>query len=422
MSNPYIAAQRGKFDALAANVRSITDKAAEEKRDLSDEEVRSVTEQNAAAKKLADEITLLTEAETRVKAVGEQAAKVENDVEAETRKSRTTAVDRDPGHYRKGGKNSFFSDQFKAKFNNDADANERLEQHTRGLTTSANGPGVVLPKWLVDEFQTLKYQSRALSNAVRHYEITDANTITLPKEITGTDAVVGNQASENTAPTSTDAWDSDIDTLTPATVTGAQIFSRQLLDGSSPAADQLILNNLVRVYNSQVEAKVGAAMIAAAGTPAAFATESAFVSGGMKGVIDAQVSVRANRFDNADLIVMTPFRYGEFLKLVDTTGRPIIGGEAGTPMNVQGVGEVSTDGRIRGLGVIQTSGVGAGTYPDKFLVVRAEDTILFESPLMQFRYEEVNGPQSIKVGIWAYVGVSVREGGRSTKALQVTAA
>ena len=55
-------------------------------------------------------------------------------------------------------------------------------------------------------------------------------------------------------------------------------------------------------------------------------------------------------------------------------------------------------------------------------MARAADTILFESPTLRFRYEEPDGPETIRLGIWAYVGVLTRYAGASVKRLQVTAA
>ena len=124
-----------------------------------------------------------------------------------------------------------------------------------------------------------------------------------------------------------------------------------------------------------------------------------------------------------DLVVMGVTRYGRFLKLKDTTGRPVIPQETAGPMNVVGVGSVNVDGRIQGLGVIASDGVSTtGTYPDSIVVLRAADTVLFESNVTQFRFEEVAGPESIKLGIWAYAAVIVRQSGKSAKRIVVTAA
>jgi len=422
MSNPYIAAQRGKFDALNANVRSITDKAATEKRDLSDDELRSVTEQNEAARKLADEITALTEAQERSTKVGALAAEVDANTGAEeTRGSRFTTQDRDPGHYRKEGGHSFFADGYQASKGN-RNAAERLQAHTRALSTSA-GSGLIQPRWMTDEFETLKRQGRAIANAVRNLPLgQDPRAINFGKQTAGTDSVVGVQANENDAPTATNAITTGTDVMTPVTITGEQDYSRQFLDSSDPSIDAVIFGDLVSVYNYQIEALVGSKLKTAAGVSATLANEAAFVTGALDAVVDASVAVRVARHANAELIVMTPQRYGAFLKLKDADGRPLIGGDSGVAMNVFGVGEVAVEGRIRGLGVIQTEGVGTGSYPDKFLILKPQDTLLFESGLTEFTYDQVAGPHTIKVGIWGYAGCIVREGGRGVKAVQVTAA
>jgi HK97 family phage major capsid protein len=228
----------------------------------------------------------------------------------------------------------------------------------------------------------------------------------LPRQTTGTDAVLAQQATENTHPAETDAWASATDVVVPKPYSGIQVVSRQMLDMSSPAVDALIYSDMISVYNSKIEAAVGSALVTAAGTAVTtFATEAAFTGTApampaTDAVLDAAIAVRDARKLPPDLVVMGVTRYGRFLKLTDTTGRPVIPETAG-PMNVLGVGSVNVDGRIQGLGVIASDGVSTGGYPDSIVVLRAADTVLFESNVTQFRFEEVAGPESIKLGIWA---------------------
>src|SRR5690554_7764098 len=77
-------------------------------------------------------------------------------------------------------------------------------------------------------------------------------------------------------------------------------------------------------YNRQVEAKVGAAVIAAAGTPVTtFATEAEFSALGAAydSIIDLGVAVLEARKLPADLLVMRTRRWGAFKKLKDSEGR-----------------------------------------------------------------------------------------------------
>ena len=431
--NVYLKNLRTQYEGLRSSIEGFQARAAEANRDLSDDELRSVREQGAKAKDLFTQIEDLTEIETRNAKVAEMAAKVATATAPgatsatgdQVRALGITTKDRDPGHYTRSSANSFFKDLHSARVNDDNGAQQRLLEHSRALTTGSNGPGVVPPHWLTEEFEALARQGRALASAVRNVPLgDDPRPMTLPKQTVGTDAVVAEQASENTAVAGTDAWDSDVDTVTPKPTAGKQIVSRQMLDMASPAIDQLIYADLMSVYNAQVETKVGTA-IKAAGVALAvpMATESAFDTAAADAVVDLAMGVRKARKLPANILAMTLERYAEFLKLKGTDGRPLIGEDtAGQTMNVVGVGNVAVDGRIRGLGVIATEGMGSGAYPDIFAAVRASDVLLFETGTMRFRFEEVSGPESIVLGIWGYTAVIVRQGTRSVRRTSVAAA
>lgn len=445
--NVYLTGLREQYTGLQKSIEGYQTRATEAKRDLTEEELRTVKEQGEKAKALFTQIEDLTEIETRNAKVAAMQAQIAatlagTDGNAPVDKSHDTQLrnlggattkDRDPGHYRSlksGGTNSFFRDLYRSRAQGDEAAARRLVEHTRALDTAGEGVGTVAPKWMTEEFETLARQGRALANAVRNVPLgDDPRPMTLPKQIAGTEGVVGEQAAENDPVPGADAYDTDVDTVTPKPTTGKQTVSRQMVDMSSPAIDQLIFGDLMEVYNDKVEAKVGAALLAAAGAAvAAAANEAAFAlaTGATFGadlVIDAAIAVRNARKRPADILAMSVNRYGKFLKLKDTTGRPIIPGDSGGAMNVAGVGTVAVDGRIEGLGVIASDGLGTGlVYPEKFLALRAMDQVLFESNILRFRFEEVAGPESIVLGIWGYTAFISRQAGKSVKASAVTAA
>lgn len=433
--NPYLKAQRDKFDALRTSIEGLQTRAADEKRDLTEDELRSVTEQAASAKVLAEQIENLTEVETRNAKVASLAAVVDVETEAVKNRasmqvgaSRTTAVDRDPGHYTRSSQNSFFADLTHARDGDDKAA-QRLVEHNRALSTGTGnaGAGVVPPHWLVEEYDALARQGRPLANAVRNIPLgSDPRPLTLPKQLTGTDTEVTEQSAENDATEDDDAWTSGVDTVTPKPTAGIQIVSRQMLDMSSPAVDLLIFGDMLSAYNLKVEKKVGAALVTASGSAVVtFATEAAFNADldASDAVVDTAVAVRDARKLPADIIAMGVVRHGAFLKLKDADGRPLVPQESAGPVNVIGVGSVAAEGRLHGLAVIATDGINTtGTYPESIVVLRAADTILFESDVMRFKYEQPLGPESVKLGIWAYTGVIVRQAGKSSKRIIVTAA
>lgn len=437
--NPYLKAQREKYEALRKSIEGIQTRAAEASKDLTEDELRSVKEMGDQAKALYTQIEDLTEIETRnskVAKLGVQLAAAVADDEAvggadgDKDQARSLKLgggaktkDRDPGHYTRASENSFFRDLHLARTESDQEAQRRIVEHNRALSTGVHGPGVVPPKWLTEEFEELARQGRSVANAVRNIPLgDDPRPITLPKQIAGTDAVVAEQPSENTPVGGADAWDSDVDTVTPKPTAGKQTVSRQMLDMSSPAVDQLIYGDLMSVYNSKVEKKISDAIKAAGTLVNTYASEALF-AGAQGGVVDLGIKVRRTRFLPATILAMSNLRYGEFLDLKDSTGRPIIPEDSAGPMNVIGVGSVQVDGRIRGIGVISTEGMaGATDYPDSYAAVRASDVLLFETTTMRFRFEEVAGPESIVLGIWGYTASIVRQGGKGVARATVTAA
>jgi hypothetical protein len=112
------------------------------------------------------------------------------------------------------------------------------------------------------------------------------------------------------------------------------------------------------------------------------------------------------------------------MKFRDTAGRRLYPAE-GEMVNISGRGSITVPGTVGGLGVGVTDGlgIGAGTgYPESILVFRSADTILFEGNMLRFRYEEVAGPESVKLGVWAYSAVIVRQAANSVRRVQITAA
>jgi HK97 family phage major capsid protein len=455
MPNAYLAKLRQDYDTQKAAIAALQQKALDENRDLTDEEMTSVRGMSESCEKLHTQITQLTDIEVRDRKVQEEAARIISDADRAAVDGRADpvltrvgghgqhpqvnpaggtplvgnarAVDRDPGHYTRSAPNSFFGDLHRARHGDD-DAARRLVEHNRALSTGTGnaGAGVVPPHWLSEEFELLARQGRALASAVRNIGLgSDPRPLTLPKQLTGTDAEVVEQSAENDATEDDDAWTSDVDTVTPKPTAGIQIVSRQMLDMSSPAIDSLIYGDMIAAYNLKIEKKVGAAMVTAASTAVTtFATEAAFNTDqdASDAVIDTAIAVRNARKLPADIVAMGIVRYGAFLKFKDADGRPLIPEASNGPMNAIGVGTVAVDGRMHGLGIIATDGVSTGSYPESILVARAADTILFESDTLRFRYEEPLGPESVKLGIWGYSAVIVRQAGKSVKRIVVTAA
>lgn len=427
--NAYLERLNRRYAEVRSSIEGYQSRAAEADRDLTEDELRSIKGLAEEGKTLAAQITDMSEVEQRSAAVSELASKLGAGAESgqQDRSRRiggATTKDRDPGHYRSeqdGGQRSFFSDMYRARVG-DEQAARRLAEHTRAtLTTGDNGAGLVAPKWLTDEYDAMARQGRVVANAVRRIPLgTDPRPMTLPKQ-TGSTSVAAQPGGEGGAIVDTGAYDTDVDTITPSTTAGQQTVSRQMLDSSTPAVDLMIYGDLMGEYNDAVEAKVCTAILAA-GPAAIAATEAGTDAGSVrfdKAALKAAIAVRKARKVAPSILVASVGRYGDFLALDGEDGRPLIPNPGtGQSVNVIGQGSVSVDGIVYGLGILATGGA---TDDGKFAVAVPQDVLLFESDVLRFRYEEVAGPASIKLGIWAYTATFVKKGGDGVQTVTVTA-
>jgi HK97 family phage major capsid protein len=439
--------RRQEFTTLHERSRGVIDAAANANdgagRELTEAELAAVSADRERAEALASEIEQLVEDELRaarvaagyadIGAPAEQQNAGTGETEDEHQRSEhdtsgTSAQDRDPGHYRsatEGGENSFFADIVRAR-EGDGEAATRLQEHNRALSTGVGGAGIVPPRWLIEEYEAIARQGRVVAEMVRRIEITNPSPMTLQRQTAGTDGVLAQQATENTHPSETDAFATTVDVVTPKPVSGIQVVSRQMIDMTNPAADALIFGDMLSVYNRKIEDSVTAALVTAAGTATvALATEAAFTAAAAEDAItDAAIAVWNARKLPADVVAMRTSRWGRFMKFRDTAGRRLYPAE-GEMVNISGRGSITVPGTVGGLGVGVTDGlgIGAGTgYPESILVFRSADTILFEGNMLRFRYEEVAGPESVKLGVWAYSAVIVRQAANSVRRVQITAA
>ena len=432
--NIYLLRRREQHAAIVSTIQGLQTRAATENRDLTPEELRSVTEQGEAANVLASEIELLTNQENRAAAVAEMGANLRAGSESNGNQNRTalgiTTEARDPGHYRsaaEGGQRSFFADLYLSK-EGDGEARNRLQEHNRALNPTDNGLGLVAPRWMVDLSQPLARQGRVLANAVRRIPLgSDPRAITIPKTTVGTDAVVTELVDNCGDATWTDAYDTDVDTVTPLVTTGGQVICRSMLDSASPAIDSLVMSDLLAAYDEKIEAKVAAAIVAAAGgAVTTFATEAAFAATGaaLNAIIDAEMAVWDSRKLPADMLVMRTRRLGYLRKLRDSDGRPLIPSLAGgaQAVNAAGVMTGQTGALIEGLTVVPTSGMGTTAYPESLVAQRCADVFLFEGDTFRFNDPYSQGPNKIRVAIWTYSAVHVRYAGSSGKRIVITAA
>jgi HK97 family phage major capsid protein len=430
VTNPYLLKLREQYRSLQTGINDLQQRAVNEKRDLSEDELKTITGQATEARSVAEQIQTLTEQEKRNLSVGQLAADLDHAADntrgagQDDGTSRARTQDRDPGHYRsvkQGGKQSFFRDLYLAGQSKDSEAQRRLDEHMRAVTQASGGTGLLPPKWLTDEYLALGRQNRVLANLVRRIPLgDDPRPLNLPKQTAQTDANLLQQTPTegvNQSGWGTDRFTTDKDVLTPNTFGAFQDVSRQLLNASDPAVDSLIMGDLRAAWDAKVEALVGAAVVAGGTVSATLATlaDATTDAALIDAVVDAQTAVAGDLYGPADIAAMSYFSFGVFRKLKDGNNRPLMPVTRYNPQNATGqLGNVLV-GDIEGVDAYGTIGikrVTTGSAPivetETIAVMRSQAVLLAESDLLQFSYDQVVGPAAVRMGIFGYVGVLVR--------------
>jgi hypothetical protein len=118
--------------------------------------------------------------------------------------------------------------------------------------------------------------------------------------------------------------------------------------------------------------------------------------------VDVNASVVKRRKAPANTVLLSAGAWAFLSKQKDTAGRPLITTGMYGPTNAMGVAQATQyehlAGEVVGLEIIPSwAGVDNHLY-----VLKADDSLLLESSTFNFRYEEVLGPSSIRLGVWGY--------------------
>jgi hypothetical protein len=313
----------------------------------------------------------------------------------------------EPQLYRKDNQveASFFRDLLHATVDHDPESRSRIDRHSlmmRATGTNATSPGTVPPTWLFEEFAILQHGARPWADTLRRVGITDANPVNIGKQVTP-GATVAAQVNQGDVPTD-GSFNANLITTQPTTYTGKVDVSRQLIDGSNPAIDSLVYADAMGAYNEQVETAVVNAFEAATGYAATitYPGTAPVYSNLPDAFIDAAASVNKHRKMPARVVFLSIGAWAFLTKQKDTAGRPLVTTGYAGPMNAYGVGEAAVYGAIAGE-VVGLSVVPSWAGVDNHIyVAKADDLLLLESSVFNFRYEEVLGPSAIRLGVWGY--------------------
>lgn len=417
MSSPYLTAARERFNAIQSAVDAIQARAVDETRDMTEDELRSVSAQNDAATKLFTEIQMLEANETRAAQVAKFTMAAGS---APSKAAGITAESRDPGHYTRSSANSFFGDKLRAA-GGDLNASRRLAEsndHLRAHQTMSTAAGNIPPVWLVDEYTTITQNERPFANAVRSIPLSDYRSVSLPGETAIT--TVAAQGGENVAIAAGDAFTSAAVSYTPVAYVGSEVVSRQLLEGGLPGIDAIILADLVRSYNTKIESVLCTAVKAAGPTAIATAEADWFDSSvpatfAPNVLTGAAMVVFAAKFTRPDILVCDFGFYQALLSVLDSTGRPLLQFPNGAPQNVIGAGGAgamqANDGYVGGSRIIVTAGMTAASHSYAAFVWSQDIAVLERVPTLYELAEKV-GPASIELSLMGGMVPAIRNGTR----------
>jgi hypothetical protein len=321
-----------------------------------------------------------------------------------------------PSVYSRSGDNNFLHDLGAAR-QGDSAAQERQARHHAHLTDIAlkieragdlvqsEIPGALPNDYLPGLLTPRILKGRPMGSFFTRVPISDSRPRIFAKVTTS--GAVAVQSAEGAALTATDIATTAV-TATPLMYGTYIDVSRQVIDSADPSAQQFVMQDLVEAYAQASETVIKTAVEAgatASGTAITAATPYA-------GVLGNVITYYGTRFKAAEGAFIPSALYSVLLAQGDTTGRPFL------PM----IGSMNSDGSVSSGG-IQANVLGATTKlsyastANVCVFAVPNDYVIYESSVATFSYDQVVGPQAVRIGLWAYLVAVARLGG-----LKVTAA
>jgi phage head maturation protease len=275
-------------------------------------------------------------------------------------------------------------------------AGDVLSSEIPGAYPNEYLPGLLTPRVL---------KGRPMGGFYQRIPISDARPRIFPKVTTSTTVAV--QSAEGAALSAVDLATTAV-TATPLMYGAYTDVSRQALDGGDPSVLSIIYQDLIEAYSQASEAVIKTAVEAGSTASGVAITAATPWAGELANV----VNYYGTRFKPAQAAFVPSALYSVLLAQGDTTGRPFM------PM----IGATNSDGSVQ-EGAIAGNILGAKAQLSWASTVNVNvfgipsDFVIFESAIAQFQYDQVVGPQNVRVGLWAYLVVGTRLG-----SLKVTAA
>jgi len=328
--------------------------------------------------------------------------------------------------YGPGREQSFFADLVGIA-NRDAAAGERMARHRmlvtdiaaqieRRAVDSSDIAGAYPTNYYPDLYVPDIAYTGPLAAFFASTPITAPNPIIVPSFATVT-GDTGVQSAENAAVANVDVATAP-KTLTPKTIGGESIVSRQAVDGASPGTDVIIGNQLRELLMRDTEREIALVLeaLTSSGAIADTAGTTAAASGRdlHKGIAKALGEYYAGaaaggagaRMLPAEGVFVNSTDWGNLSAGEDTSGRPLMAYV--NPVNA--LGQQTAAGFQRGvIGGVPVEPAWSILDPKNEIIARRNDARQWKSAVLNIQLVEREGPQSIVFAIWQYFGFAVLE-------------
>ena len=322
-----------------------------------------------------------------------------------------------------GSRPTFLSDGYKA-WSGDRDAADRQYRYGRavadleaqmerdallafraGDVLSSEIPGAYPNDYLPNLLTPRVLKGRAMGGFFDRLTISDARPRIFPKVTTSTTVAV--QSAEGVNPAASDFATTAV-SVTPLLYGATTDVSRQVIDGSDPAAEAMIMQDMFEAYAQASEAIIKTAVEAGASASGQAITAATPFAG----LIANIVAYSSARFVPAEGVFIPSALWAVAAKQPDTGSlKPLL-----APINPQNSVGTLTGGTL-GANLLGANVFNSYSSTVNVVVTAARnDYIIYESALTRFTYEQVVGPAAVRIGIWAYLAVGTRKGGLSVTA------
>ena len=419
-------AERSEISAMQT---ALVNRAADEVRDLTEEEDKNLADFQTRASELdrrIEDLRTMQEATLKADAMRAEVRAMNAENPEEAPATGQAVVKEEPLTYRSDNSHelSFVKDFIDSVVSKDVAATERIHRHqqemlvTRDGTTS-NYAGLVVPQYLTDLAAPLARAGRPFADQCRNLPLPESGmTLNISRVTTGSSAAV--QAAENDAVSETDIDDTLL-TSNISTVASGQQLSRQAMERGT-GIDALVTGDMASAMSTTLDNQLingsgssgqllGNSQVTGINS-VTYTDGSPTVAEFYPKLLDAIQQINSGIYRAPDLIVMHPRRLAWLQAGVDGNSRPLVLPQTNVPQNAMGTGPAAgygnTGSQIAGIPIVTDANIrtdlGAGTE-DAVYVVSRNDMLLFEDGEMMMRMDETAGLNlTLTLVLYAYCG------------------